>query len=198
VIYLRLLGFAGWPLFFLMIALYLNQRDRTTEAIEGCRTEAVQAVLERERIAHNAERERNLVIIQEMQTAVGLASEARASAEASAAQARTGTLEREQIIRRLRAQANETDCLNAFVDERSLDRVRVQTGDCAGIRTGAGTDRDPLCADPGGTAGENRPNDNRADVTYSDVLILWGRDRDSIETLNGQLKAIERLQEERQ
>ncbi len=35
-------------------------------------------------------------------------------------------------------------------------------------------------------------------VTYGDALILWARDRETIKTLNGQLQAIEDLNESAQ
>lgn len=125
----RLLPFAGWPLFGLMIWLYLGQRDTTTQVIERCNTEKAQAAAEAQTKARGAVEG----AYEARLAALEAEKEQSLAAILDAEKGRREALERadsaDDELARLNAEALNRDdlphiCLNTLVPDDSVEAIR--------------------------------------------------------------------------
>jgi hypothetical protein len=183
-----------------LTGLWLSARDQVIEERGACNAAVLQDLLDQERIGRDADNRQMQQRIDNLERQAERDRESIRLAEETALRAVAGTAERDETITRLMLKA-ETDeipdsdeCLNVNVRAVALDEwVRVRNTDCDAERTGSGSGNDSHCAGPEGTDETDPAFAHFSDITYGDALKLWGRDRDIIQTLNGQLREIEGL-----
>lgn len=183
-----------------LTGLWLGARDKVIEERGACNAAVLQDLLDQERIGRNADNRHMQQRIDNLERQAERDRESIRLAEETALRAVAGTAERDETITRLMLKA-ETDeipdsdeCLNVFVRAAALDEwVRVRATDCDAERPGAGAGNDRHCAGPEGSDETDPAFAHFSDITYGDALKLWGRDRDTIQTLNGQLREIAAL-----
>ena len=183
----------------IMTGLYLDKRDDYAQAIADCNASKLESVAEAEKVvrvtleaAYANQRAEWVAMYKAKDVALDAAKLSRDMAEA-------GTAEREAKITQLTMEANvdeipdSFECLNVYVPWTALDWMQQPGADCleAGDSRGAGTDQ--VCSDSGGLDGDYLASEDFSTITYSDSLIIWGRDRDSLEIVNGRLEAIRHL-----
>ena len=188
----------GYTAAAVMTLLWLDARDEAIEIRAGCNTEHVQAALDAERITSAAQASAYEERIAQLDAQKELETEARKIAQDAELDAVATTAARDQKINQLMLEASIDDipdsqeCLNVFTLEPSIDRL-LHAEDSRAGGGGAGTGDDPDGSGAQGADETDTPGGNFANITYGDALILWGQDRDIIQTLNGQLAAIEAL-----
>lgn len=185
-----------------MTGLYLDKRDDFASAVANCNASKLESIAIAERqtrevlsFAHEREK-------LEWIARTKAADLARDMAEKRAAEAVETTANREEKIRQLSLEAStdeipdSKECLNVFVPRVGLDWVQLYTGNCGEASAGGSTRPDEVCSDTREVTGEDSSYRDLSDITFSDSLILWGRDRDTVQILNGRLTAIESLSDQ--
>ncbi len=192
------LKLAPWAACAVLGWLWLEARDDVAIAISECNASKLAEIAEAERLVRETVQAAADERAAELARRAIQADDAVAQAKFARDMAEQGTAQREDRIRQLELEASIDDipdsfeCLNVFVPECALERVRdgedsTQAGDSESAGSSA------VCADTGGTDSGDTATAAFSALTYSDVLILWPRDRDSLETVNGQLRAIRGL-----
>lgn len=172
--------------------------DVQTE-IGKCNTASVQTALDAEVIAHEATRLNYELLVADLASQAERERESREIAEAAARAAKQGSAARDETITRMMLEASIDDipdskeCLNVFAPESSVDRLRVRATDCDEIGFSTGPGADQACASAERIDAGDPASGDFSNVTYGDTLKLWGKDRDTIEILNGRLRAISAL-----
>ncbi len=194
--WLKLLPYAGWPLAAMMFFFWLGAREDLAASVADCNTDKLAVIAEAEQetreLLQASFTRREAVLIQQR----AAAEDARLYAEMRRADAVSDTADREAKIRRLMMEAgtdeipDSNECLNVFVHNDALDGVRMSAGDRASIEPGGSSGTDEASSDSSGATEADPETGDFSNVTFGDTLTLWGRDRDTIETLNGQLQAI--------
>jgi len=183
----------------ILLGLYVDAKQDVATAIERCNTDKQAAVADAERdtrktltAAHNRK-------ISELARQAETKDRALEIAAEELERATSDEYANEATINRLMWEASTDDipdskeCLNVFIPESSVSGLRVQSGDCTEAVSGGGTRSDSVCSGAEGVDRANSAHGDFSDVTYGDGLKLWGRDRATIQTLNGRLAAIEFL-----
>lgn len=188
-----LLKFGPWIALAAMTALYLGKRDDLAVAIEQCNVDKLQSVVEAQDAARDTLQAAHAQELADRDQRAVEAETALQNARAAEEMAKLGTAEAEQRNRELQLEVfnaeeipDSSECLNVFVPGGML-----HTAGCPQAGDSGSSGADTVCEDPGTTAEADSAFSN---ITYSDSLILWGRDRDTIQILNGQLQAIESLE----
>lgn len=186
------LKFGPWVLLVVMTLLYLDKRDDLAAAIEQCNVDKLQSVVEAQDATRDALQAAHTRELAERDQRAAEAETELENARVAEKTAKEGTAEAEQRNRELQLEVfnaqeipDSSECLNVFVPGGML-----HTAGCTQAGDSGGAGADPVCEDPSATAEADSAFSN---ITYSDALILWGRDRDTIQILNGQLEAIESL-----
>ncbi len=186
---------APWIACVVLTGLWLDARDAVIEEREACNAGVIQAALDGERLTFAAEKRQLQKDLEDMASVNERERESARIAKAAERAAQSDTATREETITRLQLEASideipdSGECLNVFVLERSLDRVLYPSA-CPGEGTSTGSGDDPLCGSAEELDGADPAFSN---ITYADALKIWGRDRDIIQILNGQLMAIDNL-----
>jgi hypothetical protein len=195
---LRFLPLAGWPLAALFGLMYMSARDAVQDERTACNEASIQSALDAERLTHEATRRNYQSLIDELASTVEIERESREIAMLAEKAAKADLVARETTINQLMIEASiddipdSSECLNVFVPGHIVDRL-LHTANCPGISGGTRSSPNSTCS----RAARFNPTDSASGdfstITYGDSLKLWGMDRDIIETLNGQLLAIDNL-----
>jgi len=184
--------FGPWVLLVVMTGLYLDKRDDLASSIEKCNTDKLASIAEAERITRDVTQRAADERVAAAEAMAAAESKAKDEATEIAHNASTEALKAGQRIRELELEASIDDipdsneCLNVFVPSRVL-----YPGDCG--ETGAsGSGEAGAC---GSSEGVNQTDPAFAIVTYGDSMKLWLQDRAGLTACNGQLGAIESLNE---
>lgn len=187
-----------------MTGLYLDKRDDLAMAIADCNQSKLAEVIVAEKAvrqtleeAYERKRAEWVVLYKAKEEAL---KEARSSRD----KAEWGSAEREDRIRKLTLQVEEseeipdsTECLNVSIPVAALDWMPVTSGaNCSEAGDSGSTGGDSVCTDSGGFDRAFAAAGAFSSITYSDGMILWGRDRDTVEILNGRLNAIRHLSDQ--
>ena len=190
-----LLKFGPWIALAAMTALYLGKRDDLASAIEQCNTDKMASIAEAERLTRETIERVNAERIAQLQAIAMSETQARQVAEGIAENAIAGTAEVEQRNRELQLEVfnaelipDSAECLNVFVPARML-----HAEDCGETSDSGGSGANTVCEGASGINETDPFAEDFANITYGDMSILWGRDRDSLQICNGQLFAIESL-----
>ncbi len=183
----------------IMTGLYLDKRDDYAQAVSDCNASKLAEVAEAERAVRET-----LEAAYERQKAEWIAlyeakDSALKEAEVSRDAALVGRDDREARIQKLTLEASvdeipdSFECLNVFIPWAALDWMRNADENCpeTGDSTGAGSDQ--VCTNPGGLNGTLPSPGDFSTITYSDGMLIWGRERDNLEIANGRLLAIRHL-----
>lgn len=196
---LRFLPYAGWPLAAFVFWLWLGTREDLAAQVEGEAHRVRVAAAEARRTTAELERNAATRILEQERARTAAAEGALALERELAAEAIATTEDREATIRALMLEGETDDipdsneCLNVFIRRSALDWV-LHTGTCTDGGAGGDTGPGAVCTDPAVSAGADPATGHFSDITYSDALILWGRDRDTVQILNGRLQAIAALE----
>ena len=194
--------FAPWIACVVLSGLWLNARDAVIEERERCNVDKLAAIVEAETITRTALQAAHAREIAQLARQAEAKDRALEIASEELERATRGTVAHENTITRLELEASIDDipdskeCLNVFALESSLAGLYVQPEDCGEAGAGGGSWTGAVCSGPEAVDRADSASGDFSDVTYADTLKLWGRDRVTIQILNGRLAAIESLGEE--
>lgn len=186
----------GWSAAILTSYAYMEKRDEVIEEREACNSRAVMAVAEAERITRKVSEANAAILLEELASKYERERAARELAENISQEAEQKSEDQLEVIEQLMAEASideipdSKECLNVFVPEPAVSRLRLRPRSCPGAVPGSGTGASPLCSGSTGAFGNDFPTEDFSDITYGDAIKLWTIDRESIRKLNGQLTAI--------
>lgn len=188
---------APWAGCAVLMWLWLGARDDVAAAVGECNADKMAAVAQAEsevRQALEAAHARELAALEQRQQAKDREIQ---RLNARAEQLAATTASHEATIDRLTEELFDDDlpdsgaCLSAFMLRASVDGL-LHTESC-GEASAGGSGDDEAGADSGGTdAGASA----FADITYSDAVKIWQRDRRNLALANCQLRSIRNLSNE--
>lgn len=195
------LSAVGWASSFWNHAKYVKAAKATTAAIESCNTRTAIAARDAAEVVRNAEKTAYENKLNELASQAHRERIAREIAEEAEARAKAGILEHEIIIEQLMLEASIDDipdsneCLNVFVPERIVSGLRLRPRACPGVGPGSRPGSHPACPGAQGADEDDFPSEYFSDITFGDGFVAWRKDRGSLMACNGQLQAIEALNE---
>jgi len=190
------LKFGPYVIIAVLFWAWLEAREDLAMQIQTSNVEKLESINEAERMTREVLEAAQKDRIERLQTMAIRETQARAIAEGTLLDAIKGSEALDEQIKQLTLEASIDDIpdskesLNVFVLESSIASLRTRE-DCGKASNRGNTWTNGVCTSPEDI---DPANPTFSNITYSDSLILWGRDRDIIQTLNGKLAAIESLQ----